>query len=195
MCIYTHIGHEMKYIETLLKSKKTVFTYDDIRFFFQITNRNTLKSLLERMIQSGVLQRLANGIFALPHYDQFEFATLLKKNSYISFETVLKQKGIIFQDYGNTLFLASDRSEKKSAFWTLFSYHKLRNDLLAYPLWILQTWTYAIATAERAVCDRLYLSPNYYFDNIEPLDKEKLLRIAQLYNQRVVLSVKKLINA
>ena len=104
----------MKYVETLLKSKKTVFTYDDIRFFFQITNRNTLKSLLARMVKSGILQHLVPGIFALPRYNQFEFATLLKKNSYISFETVLKQEGIIFQDYGNTLFLASDRSEKKT---------------------------------------------------------------------------------
>jgi hypothetical protein len=61
------------------------------------------------------LQHLSSGIFALPHYDPFEFATQFKKNSYISFETVLKQEGIIFQDYGKTIFLASDRRETKSA--------------------------------------------------------------------------------
>jgi hypothetical protein len=76
-----------------------------------------------------------------------------------------------------------------------FTYHKLKNELLSNPLGIIQTGKYAIATPERAVCDRLYLSPNYYFDNVEPLDKEKLLDIAKIYNQSVVLSVKKLINA
>lgn len=184
----------MKYLETLLKSWKTVFTYDDIRFFFQITNRNTLKSLLARLVKSWVLQHLSSGIFAFPHYEVFEFATVFHKNSYISFETVLKQEAIVFQDYGNTLFLASDRSETKSALWTTFEYHKLKNDVLSNPLGIIQKGTYAIATAERAVCDRIYLSPSYYFDNLEPLRKDTLLEIAEIYNQRVVLSVKKLLH-
>lgn len=185
----------MKYVDTLLKSWKTVFTYDDIRFLFQITNRNALKSLLQRLVKSWILERLTSGIFALPRYQPFEFATLWKKNSYISFETVLRQEAIIFQDYGNTLFLASDRTLEKSAFWITFAYHKLKDELLFNPLWIIQTWTYAIATAERAVCDRLYLSPTYYFDNLKPLHTEKLFEIAELYNQRVILSLKKMLNA
>jgi hypothetical protein len=45
------------------------------------------------------------------------------------------------------------------------------------------------------VCDRLYLSPTYYFDNLEPLNTEKLFEIAELYNPRVVLSLKKMLNA
>jgi hypothetical protein len=62
------------------------------------------------------LQRLSSGIFAFPHYERFEFATVFHKNSYISFETVLKKEAIIFQDYGNTLLLASDKTLTKSAF-------------------------------------------------------------------------------
>jgi hypothetical protein len=50
-----------------------------------------------------------------------------------------------------------------------------------------------IATPERAICDRLYLSPNYYFDNLENIDKEKLLEISQIYNKRVILEIKKLL--
>jgi predicted transcriptional regulator of viral defense system len=185
----------MKYLESFLKSWKTIFSYADASFLLWIKNKDTIKSLFYRLTKSWILQHLASGLYALPHFDHFEFATLLKKNSYISFETVLKQHSIIFQDYGTTLFLASDKSLTKSAFWTIFEYHKLRDDLLSNPLGIIQTGQYAIATAERAVCDRLYLSPNYYFDNIEPLDKEKLLNIAEMYNQRVILSVKKLLNA
>jgi hypothetical protein len=49
-----------------------------------------------------------------------------------------------------------------------------------------------IASAERAICDRLYLTSNYYFDNLENIDFEKLEEISQIYNKRVVKQVKKL---
>jgi predicted transcriptional regulator of viral defense system len=183
----------MKYLEILLKSGKTVFTYDDIRVFFGIEKADTIKKILNRLVKSGILQHIAHGIFALPHYQEFEFATLFKKNSYISFETVLKKEGIIFQHYGNTIFLATDRTLTKRALNITFECHKLRDDILYNPLGIIQTGSYAIATAERAVCDRLYLSPSYYFDNLTSLDEEKLLTIAELYNKSVVLSVKNLL--
>jgi len=50
-----------------------------------------------------------------------------------------------------------------------------------------------IASAERAICDRLYLSPNYYFDNLEAIDKEKLQEISLIYNKRVILEINNLI--
>jgi hypothetical protein len=59
---------------------------------------------------------------------------LLQKNSYISFETVLKKEAIIFQHYGDTLFLASERSETKLVNGMTFEYHKLKESLLFNPL-------------------------------------------------------------
>jgi hypothetical protein len=56
----------------------------------------------------------------------FELATKLRKNSYISFETVLKQEWIIFQDYGNTIFLASDNTINKETSENKFKYLKLK---------------------------------------------------------------------
>ncbi|MDP3381306.1 MAG: hypothetical protein Q8S84_07580 [bacterium] len=50
-----------------------------------------------------------------------------------------------------------------------------------------------IASKERAVCDRIYLSKNYYFDNLESINLEKLEEISQIYNKRVILEIKKLI--
>ena len=196
MDVYLHpFRTHMKYIDVLLRSKKTVFSNEDLKFLFQISNRNTLKSLLSRLVKNGILLHPSSWIYTFPHSDDLEFAVHLKKKSYISFETVLKQKSIIFQDYGNTIFLASDKTISKSVFWKCFEYHKLKDTLLLNPMGITQTGTYAIASPERAVCDRLYLSPNYYFDNIDPLNAEKLLQIAKIYNQRVVLSVKKILNA
>jgi hypothetical protein len=50
-----------------------------------------------------------------------------------------------------------------------------------------------IASAERAVCDRIYLSKNYYFDDISHLDLIKLEKISKIYNKRVILEVNNLI--
>ena len=183
----------MKYLEILLKSWKTVFTHDDIRVFFGIEKPDTIKKILYRLVKNWILQRLAHGIFALPHYEKFEFATLFKKNSYISLETVLYKEAIVFQYYGSTVFLATDRTLTKRVLGLNFECRKIKDEILYNPLWIIQTGTYAIATAERAVCDRLYLSPRYYFDNLRPLKKEKLLEIAEIYGKRVVLEVKDLI--
>ena len=184
---------QMRYLETLLKSGKTVFTYEMLGFFLQIANRDTLKSLIQRLVKSWVLQRLHHGIYALPHYEIFEFATLLQKRSYISLETVLKKEAIIFQDYGTRIFLMWEKTEEKTALGRQFECHKIKDGILYNPIGVIQTGSYAIATAERAVCDRLYLSPNYYFDNLEPLNLEKLLEIAENYSSRVFLSVKKLL--
>ena len=54
-------------------------------------------------------------------------------------------------------------------------------------------WNYMIASKERAICDRLYLSKNYYFDNLENVNLEKLEIISEIYNKRVILDIKKLI--
>jgi hypothetical protein len=51
-----------------------------------------------------------------------------------------------------------------------------------------------VASKERAICDVLYLFADYYFDYLEDVDTDKLLEIAQIYNnKRLILSVKKLL--
>jgi hypothetical protein len=48
------------------------------------------------------------------------------------------------------------------------------------------------ASVERALCDRLYLTKNYHFDNLEHINWENLEEISQIYNKRVILAIKKL---
>jgi len=156
-------------------------------------NKNTIKSFLSRQIKSETLQHLYKWIYGLPKFNNYEFASKIKKNSYISFETVLKSKWIIFQDYSHTIFLASDNTWEKKAIWLNFVYNKIKNSILHNPLWIEQKWQYIIASAERAICDRIYISGDYYFDNLESINIEKLKKIAQIYNKRVVLQINNLI--
>lgn len=183
----------MKYIDKILTSWKTVFTYHDIQTILWISNKDTIKSLFARWVKLWVFQNISKWIYALQNFDNLELAIKLKKNSYISFETVLKKEWIIFQDYGNTIFIASDQSTNKRILNKQFTYLKLKSSILTNPIWITNKWNYMIASAERAICDRLYLSSNYYFDNIEHIDKEKLQEISQIYNKRVILQVNNLI--
>lgn len=183
----------MKYINKILKSWKTVFTYKDIWLLLWIENRETIKSFLFRQTKAGTLQHNYKWIYTLPKFDKYEFASKIKKNSYISFETVLKSKWVIFQDYSHTIFLASDNTWEKKALWLKFTYKKIKNSILHNPIWIEQKWTYSIASVERAICDRLYISWDYYFDNLNGIDTEKLKKISHIYNKRVVLQINKLI--
>ena len=184
----------MKYIDKILNSKKTVFNYNDIKNLIWIDNVNTIKSFFYRWIKSWIFINIYKWIYALQKYDILELAIKLKNNSYISFETVLKREWIIFQDYWNTIFIASDNTITKNVLVNDFKYLKLKSDILTNPIWLINKWNYIIASKERAICDRIYLSKNYYFDNLEEVDFEKLEEISKIYNnKRVILEVKKLI--
>ena len=159
-----------------------------------MSNRESIKSFFVRWVKLWIFQYISKWIYALKSYDIFELAMKLKKNSYISFETVLKKEGIIFQDYGNTIFLASNQTLEKHVWATELRYLKLKNSILTHPEWIIYKGWYMIASPERAICDRLYLSSGYYFDNLEHIDWEKLEQISQIYNKRVTLEVKKLLH-
>ncbi len=183
----------MKYLDKILASKKTVFSYEDMRIILWIANKNTLKKIFERACKNNIFQKIYRWIYTLKNYDTKELAVKIKKNSYISFETVLKEQWVIFQNYGNKIFLASDNSGNKKVWDLEIIFLKVKNSILQNPIWLENKWNYIIANKERALCDRIYLTKNYYFDNLEDIDVEKLLNIAKIYNKRVILQVNKLI--
>ncbi len=183
----------MKYLDRILASKKTVFSYEDMGVILWIENKNTLKKIFERACESGIFQKLYRWIYAFKTYNIKELAVKVKKNSYISFETVLREEGIIFQEYGKKIFLASDNSGNKKVWDLEIIFLKIKNSILQNPIWLENKWSYIIASKERALCDRIYLTKNYYFDNLENLNFQKLEEIAKIYNKRVILTINKLI--
>jgi hypothetical protein len=125
--------------------------------------------------------------------DIFELACKINKNSYISLETVLKKHWVIFQHYWNSIFISSDKSIEKQALNYNFKTFKFKKSILLNPLWVENNWNYSIASVERAICDRIYLISNYYFDNLENIDFVKLEEISKIYNKRVIKEVYNLI--
>jgi len=183
----------MKHFDLLLDSGKTVFGRADIRLLLSTNNINTIKSFLDRAVRQRLLSRVSSGIYALKKYDFLELAASIRPKSYISLETVLQKEGVIFQDYSHTVTLVSDNTLEKEIAGKYIRYSKIRDAILLNPLGLEYTGRYLIASKERAICDRVYLSGDFYFDNLSCVDFQKLETVAQIYNRSTRLHIKKII--
>jgi len=185
----------MKDFAKLLQTGKTVFSVSDIYQIFSHLNKFSLRNLISRMGKQWLLQNIRKGIRALPKFNEYELANTMQKPSYISLETVLYQEGIIFQDYGTTLYSIGAKTQDHKIQWKIYSYKTIKPEIALDPLGIDHNHGYAIATLERALCDRVYLTPGYYFDNLRSINREKVEEIAQIYgNKRLLLDIAKLKN-
>ncbi|MBM4177614.1 hypothetical protein FJ208_02335, partial [Candidatus Gribaldobacteria bacterium] len=43
---------------------------------------------------------------------------------------------------------------------------------------------FSIATPERALLDTIYLSPKFYFDNLQPINWERCFDLVKIYNNK-----------
>lgn len=193
MIIYVY---QVKHFAKLLQSKRTIRTINTVQKITGIDNLFVIRNFLLRCKQQGLLQNISYGIWGLIHYDVLELANVLRTPSYISLETVLSWAGIIFQDYSHQISCIANRTDEKQVWAYSFSYYKIKNDILHNPLGIISKESYSIATPERALCDRLYLTPDYYFDNLHSINWEKALALAEIYtNKRLLLDIKNLQHA
>ena len=93
-------------IAKLYQSPKTILTTKDLALLWEETNSINLKSKIGYYAKQGALIRRTRGVFAKDkNYNPKELATSIYAPSYISFETVLREAGMIFQrlktlDYG-----------------------------------------------------------------------------------------------
>jgi len=179
-------------IAKLYQSPKSVLTTKDLALIWEITDHANLLARIKYYAKQGTLLRLTRGVFAKDkNYNPKELATSIYTPSYISFETVLREAGIIFQHY-ETIFVAAPWSFTKTIDQHKLTFRKLKNDVLFNPAGIKNENNYSIATYERALLDMLYLFPSYYFDNLKPINWEKCFELVPIYhNQQLVKRLKK----
>lgn len=179
-------------IAKLYQSQKTVFTNKDLSLIWQENNPAHLKSKIFYYIKNGVLKKLTRRIYAKSEkYDPKELAASIYSPSYISFETVLREAGVIFQHY-DTIFVAGQWPRTIKIDSHTFTFRKLKDSILYNPTGILNDGNYNIATVERAFLDMIYLFPNYYFDNLRPIDWQKCFELARIYgNKQMIKRLKK----
>ncbi len=183
-------------IDILHKTKKTVFSTNELAVYWGIEKKDILYVNIARMKDGGFLKQIQRGLYfiAAVSLDEFELANYLQKNSYISFETVLAKEGIIHQWYG-AYYSASARKVNIENKYGKFFYRRLPEFILNNRLGINNPGSYFIACKERAVCDYFYKVNFQQLDNIEDIDKEKIIKISKIYeNKRLENDIDKLVN-
>jgi len=174
-------------IGKLYQSHKTILTTKDIALIWEETNNVNLLSKIKYYAKQGSLIRLTRGVFAKSkEYNIKELATSIYTPSYISFETVLREAGIIFQHH-DAVFVAGPYPTTKKIDGHLITFRKLKNGILYNGLGVKLEKNYSIATPERAFLDTIYLSPKFYFDNLRSINWELCHELTKIYNNKQLI--------
>ncbi|MCD6149412.1 hypothetical protein J7J13_01335 [bacterium] len=165
-------------------SLKTVFTSKELALIWGETSPNKLKTKIYYYTKKGYLFRLWRGVYAKTmEYNSRELATSLYSPSYISFETVLRDAGMIFQHY-ETIFVAAPWSKNLQIGKNKFAFRRLKKSVLYNPAGVINKDNFSIALPERAFLDTIYLLGDYYFDNLDSLDWKKCFEMAEIYQSK-----------
>jgi predicted transcriptional regulator of viral defense system len=172
-------------IDILHKTGKTVFSTNELAIYWEIENKDVLYVNIARMKKGGFLKTVQRGLYCIAGVDinELELAGSLKKNSYVSFETVLAKEGIIHQWHG-AYFSASDRKLKIENNYGKFIYRRLAENILNNRLGIDNVGHYFIATKERAICDYFYKVNFQQLDDLSDVDTDKIIEISKIYNNK-----------
>jgi len=171
----------------LYQSSKTILTNKDLALIWQENNKESLYAKTAYYVKQKALIRLTRGVFAKNYdYNSKELATSIYIPSYISFETVLREAGVIFQHY-DTIFVVSKWPKTMTIDKHTITFRKLKNVVLFNSAGIVGKDNYSIATPERAFLDMIYLFPNYYFDNLKEINWEKCDEIVKIYNNKQLI--------
>ena len=169
------------FLNALLRSDKTIFSFKDLILLWGGIDRLTAGSRVHYYIRQGHLYPVRRGVYAKDKdYDRLELATKIFAPSYISFETVLGEAGITFQFYGK-IFVASYQSREITCDGQVYHFRRIKDAILTSNAGMENRENYSIASAERAFLDVLYLFKDYHFDNVSPLNWDKVREIFPIY--------------
>ena len=173
-----------EYLDTLLRSKKTIFSTKDVALLWGEESETAARVRLSYYAKAGKLIRVHRGLYAKDkNYEKLELATKIYTPSYISFETVLAKAGITFQFYGQ-IFIASYVSREIVADGQTYSYKRIKDSILTSPAGVEAKDNYHAASPERAFLDVVYSSRGYHFDNLSPLNWERIFEILPIYKNK-----------
>ena len=165
---------------SLNKLPQTVFTTREIALILGETNSDIVKSKINYYVKRGEIFALRRGMYAKDStFSECEMITKLYTPSYISFETVLAQHGVTFQNYNN-IFVASYLTREIKVGELKINYIRMNMQILTNPLGI-DNKLFNSASVERAFLDTIYYYKDYYFDNLQPINWEKVKEMQSIY--------------
>lgn len=161
---------------TLIKSlsinrgEQTVFTLPEISLLTGQYKGQKLYSALKYAVKTGSIIRITKGFYAFNNlYNKQELANKYRTPSYISLYTVLQEAGVVFQPY-DSIYTVSNRSEVVIIDGQKYIYRKIKDEFLLNPIGLVVKDGLNKATPERALCDKIYLDGDEYFDNLRTID-------------------------
>lgn len=172
-------------LRKLREYQKDYYTVKDIERILEM-NIDTLRVQLTRWAKTGILVRVAKGIYA-PYgteIDVLKIANQIYYPSYLSFESVLSRYGILSQIPYTLTFATPKRTKKMILNDTEIEFTKLSDKY--YFGYVFENGI-NIASPEKALVDCLYLvSKGKRVLNIDELylkniDKEKLMKISKVF--------------
>jgi len=168
----------------LYKDSRTVFRLIDIAMLIHETRLESLSKKLNYYVRTKQLLNPRKGLYTKPDYNKEELACRLYTPSYISLEWVLQKAGILFQ-FSTTITVVSYLSRQVEIESLGLRYRKIKGEILVNTVGINRLPGHINrANPERAFLDLLYLDPDFYFDNIHPLQKTALLELAPIYHSK-----------
>ena len=173
-------------IFTVYKDIRTVFRLNDVALLIGETNFQSLNKKLNYYVRTGKLQNPRKGIYTKPNYNPEELACTIYTPSYISLEYVLQKAGIVFQ-YDSRITAVSYLSRTIEVASQTYLFRKIKEEILLNTAGIIRQDNHInIAIAERAFLDLLYLNTNYYFDNLNPLNKQLVYKFLPMYQSKAL---------
>lgn len=141
----------------LYESKIVFFSGKTLKDILAIRGESSFFNLLNRLIRSGVLQKIERNKYSLKDNEanDFALANFLYQPSYISFESALNFYGILSQFPREVTSATSKKTKTKAIQGKAFSFTHLNKALI---------WGYEkkddflIAFPEKALLDQLYLA-------------------------------------
>lgn len=177
----------------IYKDPRTVFRLRDVAILTEEDNAVSIGQRLNYAVKTGKLLNPRKGIYAKPGYNPLEIACQLYTPSYVSLEYVLQKEGIVFQ-YDSRITLVAYLNRAIEIEGQGYLYRKIKGEILVDTIGIRRENNINIASKERAFLDVVYLNPDYYFDNMESLDKNEIMKILPIYGSgRMYTRVKKLL--
>lgn len=180
-------------LKILSDSGKTVFSSKNLQTLWG-DNSSTTKIAVKRMLQKGLVVKLAKGYYALnKDYNVYELANLIVSPSYVSCNSALFYHGKVFQ-VSNIISSVARLNYQKKIRETIFKYYAMKESLFLNLEGIDYKKNLAVAHPERAILDCLYfgLLPNIKV-NSSNVNLTFLQELSQLYPKVVQDKISKLL--
>src|SRR3989344_3669321 len=169
----------------LYKKPQTVFSFKELSILFPDLTYQSLKNKIQYALRANKLKNPRKGFYAKDNFNPYELANKIYSPSYISLESILQSEGLIFQA-DRTITAISYLTREIEIDGQKIFYRKIKNEILLNKEGIIEKDYFFSAIKERAFLDSVFLYKNYHFDNLEPLDWNKVSNLKKIYKSKIL---------